>query len=167
MGFAERKKQEDEYIQQWLKNNNDWKKNIVGLLPDLTKPDGTFQDIKFINETEYSKFFGCYDLYAQKKGIIGGEIDDWDKEGIIEKCEYKFICYDKKIFVINCKTYIDNVHKEFEERQPTEDYSGTAFYVCRIKDFNWVKNGVEKINNNSYDIYNCENKKEKCIVDYM
>ena len=166
MSFEERKKMEDEYIQYWLEENPDWKQNPVGPLPDLTKPDGTYQDIKFINCTKYRIEHG-YDLVAQKKGITGSEIDDWKENNIIDKCEYKFICYDKKIYLIDCKRFLDNVFKEINEREPTDEYSGTAFYICRLKDFIWEKIDREIFNEKIYDVYICKNCKNSIVYSWM
>lgn len=158
MGFNERKKLEDEYIEYWIKKYPKWKQNLVGPLPDLTKPDGTYQDVKFVDiNNKYNNGF----LLAQKKGIRGSEIDDWKKNRILEQCEYKFIkSNDSKIYIINCKIFIDNVFKEYNERKPTDEYSGTAFYMVRINDFYWTKIDREIFQNKIYDVYQCDNVKQ-------
>ena len=151
MGFEERKKYEDEYISYWINKNPNWKINPVGVLPDLTKPDGTYQDIKFVDiHNKYNNGF----LIAQKKGIVGSEIDDWNESHILDKCEYKFILVHKnEIYIINCKTFLNNVFKECDEREPTEKYSGTPFYIVDKNDFNWKKIDDEYYQDKCYNVY--------------
>jgi len=165
MGFNERKQLEDEYINQYLNNNPKWKRNPVGLLPDLTKPDGSYQDIKFVDVN--GKYFNDF-ITAQKKGIVGGEIDDWKDNNILERCEYKFILPKiKSIYIIKCEIFLNNVFKEIDGREPTEKYSGTAFYICRIQDFIWNKIEEELFKGKKYEVYECKCENQLKLCDYM
>lgn len=161
MGFDERIKDETEYIDNWLKSNN-WTRNPVGKLPDLTKPDGTHQDIKFMTYGTR----GYYNLVAQKHSDRGSEIDDWKADEILDICEFKFICPDDKIYIISCKDFMDNVHKEYGERLPTQEYSGTSFYLVEQDKLLWMLSGIEKYKDKKYNIY-VLNEKNKKIDEWM
>lgn len=156
MTFDDRKKPEDEYIQWFLSVNPGYVRNDPGTLPDITKPDGRFIEIKVIESerTEYNYVVQCHGFNERY------EIDEWYEDNMLEHIDFKFICPDKILLIAGLafwklieKCYINkekeyrplkNVRIVFDPSKETS--SGTAFYFVQktIIDKNMKHNGYEK-----------------------
>lgn len=139
--FYKRKEPEDKYISWFLSTHPQHIKNQPGPYPDITKPDGTYLEIKVIRPTRDE-----YNYVVQCHGFDGrGEIDNWFKQGILNKIEIKFICLSK-IVIISAFDYWNLIHMCFLNREKTykplkdvkiidaesdETSSKTAFYFVK------------------------------------
>jgi len=148
MSFEDRKKPEDDYIKWFLERNKGHVQNINGILPDITKPNGCYLEIKVIERDRWT-----YNIVVQCHGFHGRcEIDDWSENGVLDKTDFKIICPDKKIMVISGKilwatecTYWQNKEKNYQpkhlniieriEKETKDTSSRTAFYLFNIKNF--------------------------------
>lgn len=145
MSFEDREKQEKEYIRHWLSFNPGWNRNTNSLFPDFTKPDGSFQDIKFM--TNGSR--GFHNLICQKT-----ELDRWNKTGISKHTELKFVCPDYNIYIIDCTDFLINIDQIHRERLPEQFSSGEEFYLLFKNKYDWKISGWENFKANRYIVRN-------------
>ena len=95
VSFEERKTPEDKYIKWFLSKYEGHTWNHDGILPDITKPDGSYLEIKVIEIDRAN-----YNIVVQCHGFDGRcEIDDWSGNGMLDKTEFKIICPDKIILI--------------------------------------------------------------------